>query len=102
MHNAPKHPTKECKGYLHNFSHPTEAIAKILRVEKLGFETLTPELFGAKAKLLVFTPGCKDCEAMARREMQRRLLLRPDEHKLYPEWIERLRQKDGGTINIER
>ena len=82
MHNAPKHNTKECKGYLHSFQHPTASIARILRVEKLGFETLAPELFGSKAKLVVFTPDCVQCREMANKELRRRLFLRPDENRL--------------------
>jgi hypothetical protein len=64
-----------CKGWDHSFSHPTAAIAKMLRLERQGLETLAPELVGSLAKLTHYDPSCRTCCELAGREVQRRLIL---------------------------
>lgn len=68
-----RHQDTHCKGYSHTYLHPTAAIGKMLRVERLGFETLTPELVGHSAKLTIFSPDCPECQHLVYREMERRM-----------------------------
>jgi hypothetical protein len=64
-----------CRGWGHTFSHPTEALRRMLRLEAQGLETLTPELVGGKAKLTHYDPRCRTCCELAGRKANRRLTL---------------------------